>query len=119
MIHSIHSFNSFNDSFNSFNDSFNSFNSFTQLITKIYSLLSEIMYSCDSMSRKYDRIPKFGLPIVTSASVRSRGSSHSPFEWYVQFLFRYSRLRSSPRINAYKCASAWLSWHRWKKLHCS
>ena len=29
---------------------------------------------------------------MTSASLRPRGSSHSPLEWYVQSLFRYSRL---------------------------
>ena len=77
------------------------------------------MYSCDSMSRKYERMPKLGLPIVTSASFDCFGSSHRPLEWYVQFLFRYSRLRVISRHHPNKWASAFCAWHMWKKLHCS
>ena len=77
------------------------------------------MYSWDSMSRKKERIPKLGLPIVTNASLEPCENSHRPFEWYVQSLLRYSKLPMSPVSSDHKCASAFSSWHRWKKLHCN
>ena len=77
------------------------------------------MYSWDSMSRKKERIPKLGLPIVTNASLEPCGNSHSPFEWYVQSLLRYSKLLITPVSSDHKCASAFSSRQPWKKLHCN